>query len=155
MEFLSLEKFFIKKLEEQDIPWYKYRLKFDADALKLDIGSAKVNNIFDIFAKILGDLELKYHVKGDSIILDKESFIKFQNKIIENAKTKWIIEEVSGDYPYNCASDESSIEFSVYKHCYDNEIDAMIAYYNLTENRSQDSARAVYLAPKKILYFDI
>jgi len=155
MEFLNLKKFFIKKLEEQDASEYGHKFRFDADALKLVIKSEKIDNIFDIFAKILDDLELKYCIKDESIILDKESFIKFQNKIIENAEIKWVIEEVSGDYPYNCASDESSIEFDVYKYYYDNEIDAMIAYYNFTENRTQDSVRAMYLVPKKILYFNV
>ena len=155
MEFLNLEKFFMKKLKEQGVSEYDCKFRFDKDALELTIKSAKIDNMFDIFAKILSDLELKYCVEDNSIILDKESFIKFQNKIIENAETKWIIEEVSGNYPYICASDGSSIEFDVYKYYYDDEIDAMIAYYNLTEQRAQDSTHAVYLAPKKILYFDI
>ena len=104
---------------------------------------------------LLNKFNLKYFINDDIIKINNESFLKFQKDAIKNAKIKWVVEWINGEYPYCCESDESDIEFDIQRYYFDSEEDAMIEYFNLTQYKNEYNVKSVILAPKKILYFDI
>ncbi len=105
---------------------------------------------------IINELKIKYQIKkidlfNINLIFDKNSYIMFQKKIIDNSEKKWLIEIISGTQPYNCNSDISDIEFDIETRYFDNEEDAMVAYYNLKNYNPNYNTRYIVLAPKPVL----
>ena len=151
MVIFELDKILTKKLKKEGYKFFT--IKFHIYELKLTIDS--LEHIEDALKKILKELKLKIaNQYKNIIIIDRDSFNKFQERIVHNAKEKWVIEiinpKLTGDCrKYDCKMDIGRIYF-------DKKIDAMIYYYNETMQRDFEyDKKEICLAPKKVLYFEI